>query len=272
MLKGPALRQWLYDPTEPRASVDLDLLVAPSEFARAERLLRELGFDREMSGWSTDAHGLCRADGDAVDLHRSLPGIGVEPAIAWAALSADAAPLLVAGTEAECLSAPARALHLGLHAFQHPEAVKPHEDLERGIEQLDLSIWRQAAQLARSLEATAAFTGGLRSAEAGSRLADGLVLPPTEEIERPKPTGPGLTIGLILSERGWRRRLARAAWHAVPPPAYLRSWAPLARRGPLGLALAYALRPFVLLARLATAWASRGVQRFESSARNGSRT
>ena len=273
VLKGPAIRQWLYERSEQRGSVDLDLLVAPSDFERAERILRDAGFDAEAHGWSTDAHGLRRPSGEAVDLHQSLPGVGVTPDVAWGLLSADTAPLIIAGVEAECLPVSARALHLSLHARQHPEAPKPREDLERGLAILEQPTWREAAALANELHAADAFSAGLRGAERGAQLAEDLGLPPPEMGTPRALSGPGVTLERILSARGWRERIRRAAWHAAPPPAYLRSWTPLARRGRIGLLLAYLLRPFLILGRMAPAAMKYTLtQRAMSRARRGRKT
>ena len=251
VLKGPAIRQWLYPPSEPRAAVDLDILVAPSDFERTEDILRDLGFAAEMTGWSTEAHGLSRPDGGAIDLHRSLPTVGAEPETAWKLLSANTAPLLVAGIETECLAIPARALHLSLHAAQHPEQRRPEEDLERGLAILDIPTWREAATLAQELRATAPFAAGLRRTERGSEVAAALGLPASGGSGSTLGLrGPVVTLAGISRAGGWRERLRLAAWHAAPPPAYLRSWSRLARHGRLGLALAYLLRPFVLVSRL----------------------
>ena len=254
VLKGPAIRQWLYAPSEPRASADLDVLVAPNEFERTEGILRELGFVAETTGWSTEAHGLSRPDGGAVDLHRSLPMVGAEPETTWRLLSANTAPLRVAGVETECLSIPARALHLSLHAAQHPEQQRPQEDLERGLAILDIPTWRKAATVAQELRATAPFAAGLRRTERGSEVAAALGLPESGGSGSTLGlTGPAATLEGISRAGGLRERLRLAAWHAAPPPAYLRSWSPLARRGRAGLVLAYLMRPFVLIGRLVPA-------------------
>ena len=53
---------------------------------------------------------------------------------------------------------------------------------------------------------------------------------------------------------GVQAKLAFAARKLVPPPAWMRSCVPLARRGRLGLAAAYLWRPISLVARLGPGW------------------
>jgi hypothetical protein len=50
LLKGPSVARWLY-PAGGRAYADSDLLVPASEFSRAEKVLRSLGFTELLAGF-----------------------------------------------------------------------------------------------------------------------------------------------------------------------------------------------------------------------------
>src|SRR2546429_2564205 len=78
LLKGPAIVQWLYRDGE-RAYGDIDLLVSPAEFTKAESVLTGLGFSHALSDARPDEpvtyehewrRGLPQPA--VVDLHRSL--------------------------------------------------------------------------------------------------------------------------------------------------------------------------------------------------------
>ena len=85
LLKGPAVTRWLYPASTDRYSVDVDLLVAPADLARAEAALAQLGFepfeprrdDKHARSWVRPGDAL------PVDLHRSIVGIGVTDVHAW---------------------------------------------------------------------------------------------------------------------------------------------------------------------------------------------
>lgn len=66
-LKGPVLAQLLYGDVALRPSDDLDLLVRPEDFPRAEALLIEAGF--EPTGFADDYHRDFHRNGVFVELH-----------------------------------------------------------------------------------------------------------------------------------------------------------------------------------------------------------
>jgi hypothetical protein len=85
----------------------------------------------------------------AVDLHRSVFGAKADPAEQWRAFESDAARMVVAGSEVEVPSEPARALIVALYAAHHGvDETKPLRDLNRAIDRADVSCWTDAAQLA----------------------------------------------------------------------------------------------------------------------------
>lgn len=257
LLKGPALASFLYDPAELRPYVDVDLLVTPDDEQRASDVLRELGFeqlveDAQLGGHRRlHAHEWRRANGPSVDLHRTLPGAGADPAAVVAVLATRTRAITVAGQDVEALAPPGIALQVALHAAHHgPLAPKALDDLERGVERVPLGTWREAAALAERIDATPALAAGLRLKPAGAAVADRLSLPlgrPVDVALRAD-GAPPLAVGLdwLLQTPGSRAKLALVARTALPPPGALRLWRPLARRGSAGLAAAYLSHSFWL--------------------------
>jgi hypothetical protein len=187
-----------------------------------------------------------------VDLHRTLPGIGVDPDEAWGLLVEPKETLLVAGYPARVLPRAARALHLALHAAHHgSEWVRVLADLDRALELADESLWWEAALLAERLGATGSLAAGLRLTPAGEVLAGRLGLPAessTHAMLRAS-TPPPVALGFeqLASAKGIRER-ASIVWRKLFPPAeFLKHWAPSARNSRLALAWAFVRRPFWLL-------------------------
>jgi hypothetical protein len=263
LLKGPSIARWLYEDDGRRTYGDTDLLVDPVRFAEAEAVLAELGFDRIVSGEqlreAIPAHTwIRRNDRRIVDLHHRLPGAEVDPAAAWRLLSARTAELVIGPARCRVFDTGARAMHVAIHAaFHGVEEAHPLEDLRRALARLDDAIWRDAAELAARLSATPAFALGLRLEPRGESVANRLALPTASSVELRlrASTAPPLALGLerLASAPGWATKLAIVAREVVPSPVVLRSWSPLAHRGPLGMAGAYVLRPFWLLGHAPTA-------------------
>jgi hypothetical protein len=264
VLKGPSIVAWLYRDGAARAYVDTDLLVAAGSYRQAGDVLRVLGFRSFGYSWHRDSETWRRrGDTTIVDLHRSLIGISAPPDTVWEELATNTDTLRVGGIHVEVLRVPARALHVALHAAEHGvDLWHPLEDLARALRVADEDVWREAADLARRIDALPAFAAGLRFNPAGMRLAERLELP----AERPPAValraGPDLPVAITLenvtSERGLRTRARLLLRALVPSPSYIRNWstvrmsawpAPL-RRGSLGLGLAYLWRPIWILLRL----------------------
>ena len=191
VLKGPAVAAWLYADGGRRPYLDSDLLVRPDDQPRAEAVLRKLGFEPRVdhaampAWWEEHGSEWSRTDdGVLLDLHRSLPGVRTDDETAWDVLSHGTQPILIAGMEAPALSLAGRALHVSLHAAQHGSGWgKGIGDLERALELADASVWDDASELARRLQATDAFAAGLRLVPAGRELADRLGLPAGDAVD-----------------------------------------------------------------------------------------
>ncbi len=253
LLKGPALASWLYDHEGSREYVDIDLLVSPDQLLAGEEILTRLGFHRFgldliPGDWPKHARTWTREDGRTIDLHLTLVGVGVDAAELWREFSGRTERMEVAGTEMEVLAPPARALLVALNAAKSGASVdKVRRDLEQALGRVPLVTWREAAELAGSLKATEAFGAGLRRIPAGKELAGQLGLTnarTTQVLLRERKATP-LSIGIdwLFSTPGWQGKLRLILRKLFPPKEYVRALSPLARRGPVGLAAAYAWRP-----------------------------
>lgn len=109
-----------------------------------------------MPGQRThDSQWLRERDGLTVDVHRALPGVGVDAQAAWWVLSAQTDVVMVAGYPAPTLALRARALHVALHAAHHGTGYhRPMDDLSRALVAGDDDLWHGAAALAARLQAT----------------------------------------------------------------------------------------------------------------------
>jgi hypothetical protein len=188
-----------------------------------------------------------------VDLHTRLPGTWTPERDVWEVLRPHTVQMLIGGYAGLVLDPPASALLCALHRAHHPLSFeKPSADLQRAVERLDLATWRVANQLAGRLEATEAFTSGLRLSPGGSRLADRLglahSLPPIRRLTASGAAGAALLEWLSGPAQS-RERVHLVLRGVFPTPHTMRSFHPLARRGKPGLALAYVLRPAVVAAK-----------------------
>jgi len=257
VLKGPSLTRWLYE-EEARQSTDVDLLVSPGDFEQAETCLSKSGYKLlSLEGIPYDrpwnAHGWQGPRGIPVDLHRELIGVEAPAGEAWRVLKAETTTERMGETWLEVLAPGARCLHLALHAAQHGiRYEKALSDLERALDTQVPAVWRHAAELAQRLDATAAFTRGMRLSPAGTAILDGIALSDSESLEAsllatsPPPTAGGFAwLARIPGPRAKATFLLRKLF---PPAEWLRTWSPLARRSRFGLAAAYVWRPLWLLA------------------------
>jgi hypothetical protein len=194
LLKGAALARLLYRDDEARGYFDVDLLVAPSQVRAAGRALTGLGYKNigEVQGiddvagilhaevWSARVPGFGQL---LIDLHWRLDGCEAPSEVIWNVLSARRKFVELDGNQVATLDQPGLALHLALHVAQHgPDDLKAMGDLERGTERWPRATWEQAAELAYELDATEAFSAGLRLLPDGATLARELGLPSADAL------------------------------------------------------------------------------------------
>jgi SAM-dependent methyltransferase len=284
LLKGPALSSWLYKHDGARSYIDCDLLVRPDDFATVEEMLRGSGFNlfgiQAIPGdWPRHARTWLRADGFDVDLHSTLFGVTASPADTWDELAADTELLRVGGVETEILRPVARALVVALHAAKDGgRESKPCEDLRRAIERLSVEDWQATAQLARRLGAVQAFSMGLSRVPEGRELVTtlGVQAGTSTALALRRRGAPPLSAGLdwMLTSPGTKGKIKLVARKLFPPVAFLRAWSPIARRGWLGLAAAYAWRPLWVLLRTGPAlfaWAQARSEALQEGITSGNR-
>jgi hypothetical protein len=255
VLKGPVLAAWLY-PDELRPYGDSDLLIAPGDWESALGVLERLGFQKYLNPLShppiesSTATAFLR-NHDNVDLHRTLHGLEGTPELVAASMLAGSQCQLIGGAELRIPDRPALLLNVGLHAAHHAEG-RPIEDLRRAIATADERLWREALEQARTFDGVPAFASGLRLLPEGVELARRLgvedVRSMRHELHRQGiQTAEGIDVLLSPGLGAWQR-LGIVAREFFPTPVFMRTWTPLARRGRLGLALAYVWRAIWLLA------------------------
>jgi hypothetical protein len=261
LLKGASIAQWLYTADAPRVYLDCDLLVAPYDFEKTEQIASALGYtcafdDSTLPSWWRENSRAWVRDSDevTVDLHRCLPGVGIEPEAAWLVLARSAVRVTVGGDDVPALGLPARALHVALHAAHHGVArARPIEDLDRALTQCDERLWRTVADLAGELKAVDPLAAGLRLSWRGAELAGRLQLPADGSVEtRLRASSPppvALGIEQLAQAENLRARLEILVLKLFPPPAFIRHWDPVGSDTRLGMLRSCLRRPFWLMRR-----------------------
>ena len=175
LLKGPSFAQWLYrDDPRQRPYSDVDVLAQPAPHNAL--LLTELGFIQTgVHPRGVHTTWVRETDNVTVELHGTLLGIGCGSDAAWTVLSNHIEQFCLIGNTIFVFDEIARTLHVCLHAAGDP-GPRTREDLVRAIRFASPDAWARAADLARSLEASDAFTVGLRSTPEGAAIADRLAL------------------------------------------------------------------------------------------------
>lgn len=258
LLKGPALARMLYTAGEHRGYKDIDFLLPPDQVAAGRRILSRLGYlnaseARGIVDVADVVHGEIwvrpnqRIGPLMVDLHRFLAGAEAPAPLVWSALAGRRVWMDFGGRRAAVLDREGLALHLATHASQHgPDDLQALGDLTRGLERLPAPAWHGAAELAREVQAQAAFAAGLRLVPAGAALAQELGLPESGRLDweirhrdiRPRGTFHVLAFG---EARGISARLTVLRRALFPTREWLQYEHPWARRGRARLTAARAL-------------------------------
>jgi hypothetical protein len=254
LLRGPALAVLLYEDPSRRPYSDVDLLVNPDQLAEAEVALARHGFVESPLETALPeerpkhAHTWRAPSGGTVDLHRTLIGIDALPAATWHVLSRRTEMIPLGGIQAEVPSVASRALIVALHAAHHvDEPSQALNDLELALERLPPPVWVDARGLADELGAIDAFVAGLSLHRRGREQLVRIGLSPTADAARYGARGTRsfhVAQAIVwLAETPGVRAKARFLRHRLVPSARtMRRRSRLARRGPVGLVLAYLLR------------------------------
>jgi hypothetical protein len=260
LLKGRAFAELLY-PGEPRSYEDTDLLVPPGRRAEAESILRRLGFltrTREIYDLRPKLPNAVQwhrpGDNAQIDLHWRLPSTRADAQTVWDVVWRHTDVLTGAGPPARILDSAASAALCALHAAAHAlRGTKARQDLDRAIGLLPADTWIAAGTIAEQMDAKEAFAAGLLSTAPGRRLAATLGLPSVpvvwylEREARSARASRARTVARLLSHPTCSAKVKILAGVLFPPPDTMRSFHPLARRGPAGLAVSYIVRPARLL-------------------------
>jgi hypothetical protein len=262
LFKGPVIERWLYTDGTRREYGDIDLLVAPDRFPRAEQVLGELGFDMMTAPWRRfefhdHEHAWARR-GIKIDLHRAVWGFKAEPTTVWAALTSEVERFEVGGAAVDTPVASTQALMIAVHAVQHAGRGQPREDLRRALNMVDDSTWRDAARLASLTGALGSFTLGLGLLDPGQQVLERLSLDRAADaaahLRARGPTPGSLTFLRLAEQPSLPHRVWLVVTKLAPSPDFLRFKYSIARRGRLGLLAAYAWRPVWLCLYAPAAW------------------
>lgn len=262
LLKGAALASWLYK-DDIRRYRDVDLLVDPAQRDRAVEVLGTMGYRHWMEGADQVEYGpneveLVGPNRTCIDLHHTLLGVTATPARCWDVLSERTERMCVGGRAVTVLDESARTMHLALHVAQGgPADTRAVVDLERGLDQVPASVWKEAASLARSIDAIEAYAAGLRVVERGRDLATELGLVPPRDVAlilRTRSAPPeALQIQNFLETHSLRGRLQLIGRKLWPTTTYMVRRVPGARSGSAALLLARLRRAAGLPSRLSVA-------------------
>jgi hypothetical protein len=267
LLKGAAFARWLYADGAPRVYVDVDLLVGADRARDAEACLRRLGYGplwlpRDAPANRPIASHWRRPDGGApIDLHWALPEADAPATVQWALLTQGTERLALAGGAVETLGEPAQCVMAALHAARHAELARPAADLERALRTANDRTWASAADLARRLDATEAFSAGLRTRPAGVALAESLGVSPPEStrgvllLQAPPPGT--MVLDALVSAPCLRDRARLVARTLFPTRQWMVTNTARGFRGGWWLAASYAWHPIGVLTRIppaARAW------------------
>jgi hypothetical protein len=244
LMKGALMAYTLYPSPWLRPRLDTDLLVSPANRARADRVLRDLGYQpgTHFSGdFVTHQFGYERPSQfefiDVVDLHWKIANPHVfADAFGFEELAADAVPVPALSAEARGLSAPHAFVLACVHRVAH------HDSSERLIWLYDIhllaSAMDQAAgekvvRLAESKQLRSVCAHGLSEARArfgpGGRggwidklLRAGEATEPTAAFLRTDLKKIDVLVSDLRTLGSWRERLALVREHLFPPAAYMR--------------------------------------------------
>ena len=252
LIKGPVTGLRLY-PGSPGARnyCDVDLLVAPDNFAAAQHVLAGNGYEPGAPGVRPseidDREVKWYYPGDArlpIDLHRSLGWVG-DPLALWDRLWTDRTSMSLQGAAVQVPDVAGSALVLALHASRAGRAQKPYRDLARAVVMFDDAHWRRAIETARACDAMPGFALGLDAVPEARPLLARFDLPITARpamLVAASHSQAGSMFGAVMRLRGRRAVTRYLIDMAFPSVARMHQARPASRAGRLALARAYGHR------------------------------
>jgi hypothetical protein len=261
VLKGPVLRDRLFPGGDDHVSADVDVLVAPEEWAAAEIELARLGFEPLLldiipGDRPNHARPYVRSTGGpSVDLHRTLLGAEAAPSVVWSVLDRETEPAILVGKPIRVLNPAGQLLHVALHAAQNGAGdARTLRYLTRCIEISDEQQTADALRIAKAIEATDAFALGLSLVPPGQTLNRRFGIMPSASVltalKAASAPNTAHAVEWFATRRTYRDRTRFVVHKIFPPAAYMESSYPSAHsRG--GLLLAYPTRWLWLARQLA---------------------
>jgi putative nucleotidyltransferase-like protein len=274
LLKGPLQQRWLAPAGRPRRSGDVDVIVSPLMFDAAAGVLQSLGYAlKEVAPEEPGrehAHVWVAPRRMPVELHFSLVGAPN----AWNVLQRECETVEVMGQPVNIPNEAARCMIVALHAAQHGVGERPiFHDLEKALRVADPAAWRLAYELAAEAGGSTPFAAALALTPEGmNTLAASGSTPPElsdrEALGLLTPAPSAVALCMFSIEPGYLAKARFVVGKLAPSQRLMRLRYPIARRGPLGMALAYLYRPLWLLRRLPRAtWSWRRARRFAGASR-----
>jgi hypothetical protein len=254
LLKGPLQQAWL-DPLGPqRLSSDIDILVSRDRLVDAEAALSAAGYSAAVGlvDIGLDYHSVWATAGrPPVELHWSL--VGADESRVWEVLSEQTESVAIMGEHVEIPNEPARCAVIALHAAQHGIGHPPvFRDLEKALVVAESGSWHRASELATAMGAWPPFAAALSLTPRGADFLRDLGAPAPAldgrqalNLLTPPPTSLGFYF--LARQHGVRAKAAFVLRKLFPSPTFMRLRYRLARRGLIGLALAYLYRPLWLV-------------------------
>ena len=244
LMKGALMAYTLYASPWLRPRLDTDLLVSPANRTRADRVLRDLGYQpgTHFSGdFVTHQNTYERPSqfefNDVVDLHWKIANPQVfAHAFAFEELEADAVSVPTLGAAARGLSAPHAFMLACVHRVAH------HDSSERLIWLYDIHLLAGAmdpasgdkiVRLAEAKQLRSVCAHGLSQARArfgpsgngawvDSLLRAGEPGEPTAAFLRTDLKKIDVLVSDLRTLGSWRQRIALVREHLFPPTAYMR--------------------------------------------------
>lgn len=219
LIKGST---WCPSLALPEISADVDVLIAPEQFARALGALNAAGFDRVLAGLSDEEAALHSTTlrgprSPEVDVHRALPGIDRDPVRTWSEIKGGLlCHVELAHHRVPVLDDPAQVVVAAASSARDGPRSSATRRLQAAAEQVD---WAEVATVARRLSAEGTLRAGLTTAGL-DEIADGLRLGPVPHRFAQHVSRGDLRLEEALASP-WRRGIKIAARELWPSDGFL---------------------------------------------------
>jgi hypothetical protein len=228
------------------------VLIHPDDVVDAERCLASMRYEpaTTTTPLADDSHArswhlAVREPAFPVDVHQTIWGAHASPSSVWTSLEKHSVQAKVGGATVLAPDLIGRLVLGVLHAAHHGrKSDQPLTDLRAMYALTDPDDHRAAWVLAGQLGAEEAFSAGL--ALIGEKT--GAAVGTDVRTALRAASAPHVAVGIeMLRRTQGSSAKGRFLLHKLCPPTdFMRDWRPIARRGRIGLALAYLYRPLWL--------------------------